>query len=97
MDELNNSSDAKICASLDKKFHNKIAQASGNNLISTIMFSVSSLIEKYIENSKIHALNKTSVKNHHEEIFRALESHDGTGAAAAVKKHLQLSYITNEL
>ena len=63
MDELNNNSDAEICASLDKKFHYKIAQASGNNLISTIMFSISSLIEEYIENSKIHTFTPTSYKN----------------------------------
>ena len=93
MEELNNTSDAEACASLDKKFHYKIAQASGNHLISTIMFSISSLIEKYIENSKIHTLNKTLVKTQHEEIWRALETHDGSAAAAAVKKHLELSYV----
>lgn len=92
MDELNDNFDTEICASLDKKFHYKIAQASGNNLISTVMFSISSLIEKYIENSKIHTLNKTLVKLHHEEIWRALEAHDGAAASTAVKKHLELSY-----
>lgn len=40
MDELNDNFDTEICASLDKKFHYKIAQASGNNLISTVMFSI---------------------------------------------------------
>lgn len=93
MNEINNSTDAEICASLDKKFHYKIAQASGNNLISTIMFSVSSLVEKYIENSKIHTLNKVLVKDQHEEIWRALKTHDGVAAASAVKKHLELSYL----
>ena len=96
MDELNNNSDAEICASIDKKFHYKIAQASGNHLISNIMFSISSLIEKYIENSKIHALNKTLVRDQHEEIWRALETHNGSVAAAAVKKHLELSYVLQD-
>jgi GntR family transcriptional repressor for pyruvate dehydrogenase complex len=91
--ELNNTSDVEICASLDKKFHYKIAQASGNHLISTIMFSISSLIEKYIENSKVHTFNKTLVKIHHEEIYRALETHNGIAAATAVKKHLQLNSL----
>lgn len=73
MDELNNNSDIEACAILDKKFHYKIAQATGNHLISTIMFSISSLVEKYIENSKVHTINKILVKNHHEEIWRALK------------------------
>ena len=92
MEELNNNSDAEICASLDKKFHYKIAQASGNNLISTIMFSISSLIEKHIENSKILTLNKTLVRAQHEEIWKALETHNCSEADAAVKKHLELNY-----
>ena len=40
MDELNNNSDAEICASLDKKFHCKMVQVSGNHLISTIMSNI---------------------------------------------------------
>ena len=92
MDELNNNSDAEICASLDKKFHYKIAQASGNNLISTIMFSISSLIEEYIENSKIHTFNKTLVRAQHEEIWRTLETHNCSAAATVVKKHLELNH-----
>lgn len=91
MNELNSTMDAEISASLDKKFHYKIAQASGNNLISTIIFSISSLIEKYIENSKVHALNKELVKIQHEEIWKALETKDGAAAAIAVRKHLELN------
>lgn len=90
MNELNNTQDAETSASLDKKFHYKIAQASGNNLISTIMFSISSLIENYIENSKVHTLNKDIVKIQHEEIWRALEIKDGVAAARAVRNHLEL-------
>ncbi len=89
-DELNNTSDVETCASLDKKFHYKIAQASGNHLISTVIFSISSLIEKYIENSKVYTFNKELVKIHHEEICRALEAHDDAAVATAVKKHLEL-------
>lgn len=93
MEELNRNSDIEICASLDKKFHYKIAQASGNNLISTMMFSISSLIENYIENSKVHTSNKELVKIQHEEIWRALESKDSVLAADAVRKHLELNKI----
>ena len=88
MNELNEATDSEISVSLDKKFHYKIAQASGNNLISTIMFSISTLIEKYIEKSNVHTLNKELVKIQHEEIWKALELKDYVAAAAAVKKHL---------
>ena len=93
MKELNNSLDAEICAQLDKKFHYKIAQASGNHLISTIMFSISSLIEKYIDSSRIHNINKKLVKLQHEEIYKALESRDSKKASEYVKKHLELGII----
>lgn len=89
-DELNSTSDVETCASLDKKFHYKIAQFSGNHLISTIIFSISSLIEKYIENSKAHTLNKDIVRIQHEEIFRALETHNTATVTVAIKKHLEL-------
>ena len=93
MKELNNSLDAEICAQLDKKFHYKIPQASGNHLISTIMFSISSLIEKYIDSSRIHNINKKVVKLQHEEIYKALESRDSKKASEYVKKHLELGII----
>lgn len=89
-DELNTTSNLEACASLDKKFHYKIAQASGNHLISTIMFSLSSLIEKYIENSKVHTFNKELIGLQHEEIYKALETHNTAAAAVAVKKHLDI-------
>ena len=93
MDELNNNSDIEACAVLDKKFHYKIAQATGNHLISTIMFSISSLVEKYIENSKVHTINKTLVKIHHEEIWMALKNHNSSAASIAAQKHLELNHI----
>ena len=93
MEELNNSLDGEISAELDKKFHYKIAQASRNHLISTIMFSISSLIEKYIDSSHIHDMNKQVVKIQHEEIYMALESQDPKRASECVKKHLELGII----
>lgn len=93
MNELNDCLDVEASAELDKKFHYKIAQASGNHLISTIMFSISSLIEKYIDSSHIHDMNKQVVKLQHEEIYMALESQDPKRASECVKKHLDLGII----
>lgn len=96
-EELNSTSDIELSASLDKMFHYKIAQASGNQLISTIMFSISSLIEKYIENSKFHVSNKELVLTQHEKIFKALETHNADKAADAVKKHLDIGLTIGDI
>ena len=57
------------------------------------MFSISSLIEKYIDSSRIHNINKKVVKLQHEEIYKALESRDSKKASEYVKKHLELGII----
>lgn len=93
--DLNNAEDMEVSASLDKKFHYKITQASGNSLISTIMFSISSLIEEYIENSKVHLYNKDMIKIHHEEICGALENRDSDSVATAMRKHLEMTNRNN--
>lgn len=87
--ELSNTEDSEIRISLDKKFHYKISEASQNLLISTMMFSISSLIESYIENSKVHTFNKIKIDIQHKEILKALEIHDSIAASSAVKKHLE--------
>lgn len=92
MDKLSDTSDEEKSVSLDKKFHYKIAQASGNPLIATIMFSVSSLIEKNIEKSKVHTINRNLVKKQHEEIYKAIEKNNSEQASNAVKKHLELTF-----
>jgi DNA-binding FadR family transcriptional regulator len=83
--------DSSIAISLDKKFHYKIAEASNNPLITTINFSISSLIESYIEASEVYTLNKDMIKGQHEEIYNALLFHDSLKASNAVRKHLELS------
>lgn len=89
LESINKISDPETCAELDREFHYKIAQASGNPLISTIMKSISALIEQYIKNSNILTVNKTLVQGQHEEIYKALEAHNSVKAAQAVKRHLE--------
>lgn len=97
--ELNITDDESLCASLDKKFHYKIMQASGNLLISNIMFSVSSLIEEYIKDTRINVIDKNSVKKHHAEICDALRKHDSVAAAKSMKEHLEFidCYLENTM
>ena len=88
MDEMENTTDRKVCVDLDKKFHYKIVKASGNNLISSIMFSVSSLIEKYIDSSHINDDNKTIIESQHKAIYKAIREHDSEKAFNLLKDHL---------
>ena len=86
--EMEKTSDDDLSAELDKKFHYKIAQSCGNMLISTIMFSVSALIEKYIDSSHIHKYNKEKVNCQHKAIYTALKEHDEKEAFKLLSEHL---------
>ena len=93
MEEMKYCFDNEICATLDRKFHYKIAQASGNNLISTIMFSISSLIEKYIDSSHIHNFNKEIVELQHKAIYEAIKEHNSKKSFDLVKEHLESGIV----
>lgn len=88
MDEMENTADRKSCVDLDKKFHYKIVKASRNNLISSIMFSVSSLIEKYIDSSYINDDNKAIIELQHKAIYEAIREKDAEKAFNLLKDHL---------
>lgn len=88
MNELNKSRDNKVCAKLDKEFHYIIAKASKNHLLSIIIFSISSLIEEYIDESKMYDINKARIIKEHNEIFNALVNNDSEKAFIEAKNHL---------
>ena len=93
MNELNLWSENHKRAELDRKFHYKIAQASGNMLISTIMFSISALIEKYLGSSKIYNNSMEKACAQHRDIYEALKEHDSEKVKRYVKDHLELGEI----
>ena len=80
-------------AEIDKKIHYKIVQASENCLVSNVMYAVSYLIEKYIEevveNMFKSSESRNIVKKQHEDIVKAIEVHDASEASAAMRKHLE--------
>ena len=88
IEKLSKTTDSKICASLDKEFHYIIAKASKNHLLSTIVFSVSSLIEEYIDESKMYEIDREKVINDHKIILEAIISHDSKKAFIEAKNHL---------
>ena len=68
--------------------HVNFAKASKNHLLSTIVFSVSSLIEEYIDESKIYDDKKDEVIKEHKNIFNALKEHNKEEAFNEAKNHL---------
>ncbi|MDY4078108.1 MAG: FadR/GntR family transcriptional regulator [Clostridium sp.] len=88
IEKLSKTKDSKECASLDKEFHYTIAKASKNHLLSTIIFSVSSLIEEYIDESKIYDDKKEEVIKEHRKILKALKEHNKDEAFNEAKRHL---------
>ena len=88
IEKLSKTTDSKIWASLDKEFHYVIAKASKNHLLSTIVFSVSSLIEEYIDESKMYEIDREKVINDHKIILEAIISHDSKKAFIESKNHL---------
>lgn len=88
IEKLSKTKDSKECASLDKEFHYAIAKASKNHLLSTIIFSVSSLIEEYIDESKIYDDKKEEVIKEHRKILKALKEHNKEKAFNEAKNHL---------
>ena len=88
IEKLSKTKDSKECASLDKEFHYAIAKASKNHLLSTIIFSVSSLIEEYIDESKIYDDKKEEVIKEHRKILKALKEHNKEEAFKEAKNHL---------
>lgn len=93
IEEMKKSSDNKSCSELDRKFHYKIIQASRNNLISAIMFSISTLIEKYIDSSHIYDINKEDMEHQHEDIYIAIKEHNSERAFDLVRNHLEAGII----
>jgi Transcriptional regulators len=100
---LNNTENEEKCAEIDKKIHYKIVQASGNYLVSNMMFAVSTLVETYIEDVVTNMFqseeSKSKVKKQHEDIVHAIADHDSTGASMAMLKHLEYTndYISKTI
>lgn len=100
---LNSTENEEKCVEIDKKIHYKIVQASGNYLVSNMMFAVSTLVETYIEDVVTNMFqseeNKSKVKKQHEDIVQAIADHDSTGASIAMLKHLEYTngYISKTI
>ena len=90
-----NCEDEDINAEIDKKFHYKIAECSGNVLIFNILSTVSNLVDHFIEDARKLILaqqeNKDILFSQHEEIYLAMKKHSSTAARKAMREHLDFA------
>lgn len=95
IDELKYSQTEENNVRVDKEFHYKIAQASGNYLIQNILNTVSSLIDSFIKNAREKILtdanNIVPLVNQHENIYIALLNHNPQEASEAMRVHLEFA------
>lgn len=84
---------------LDVLFHYKIAQASKNFLLQSILNAVSSLIESSIKDIRKNILveenHKEIIKQQHNSIYEALKNNDPKIAEDAMSNHL--NFVNNEM
>ncbi len=94
-EKLVNSEDEEISAEIDKKFHYKIAEFSGNILIFRLLCSVSTLVDRFIKDARKSLLaqkkNKSILCGQHLGICRAIEHGQPADAQKAMRRHLDFA------
>lgn len=86
---------------IDKEFHYKIAKASGNFLLLNTLNAISTLVEYFIKDARASILSGGEKSDllikQHEDMCKAIVSHDPEAAILAMKKHFDLiekEYLT---
>lgn len=99
IEQMKISEDNEYSAMLDTEMHYKIAHASENFLVVSVLSAVSSLVDAFIKDAREKILkyqeNKEVLLKHHEDIYSALAARDKSKAAEAMRKHLD--FITGYL
>ncbi|MCW6066540.1 FadR/GntR family transcriptional regulator, partial [Clostridium sporogenes] len=84
---------------VDIDFHYKIAQASKNFLILSILNAISFLIEAFIKDIRKNVITKKEntdmLIKQHKDILAALKEHDPIAAEKAMLSHLQ--YVNSQM
>jgi len=87
--------DEDLSAEIDKKFHYKIAECSGNILIFNILRTVSTLVDHFIKDARklilVQEGNKEILFSQHKEIYLAMEKHSSMEARKAMREHLDFA------
>ncbi|GAA0737343.1 FadR/GntR family transcriptional regulator [Clostridium oceanicum] len=94
LDDMEKTEDEDLKIKLDKKFHYKIAKASNNFLIVTVLNTISELIDSFIKDARAKILETRKEKNiietHHEEIYDGLVNRDSKKCSEAMRKHMKM-------
>ncbi|EDS77503.1 GntR family transcriptional regulator [Clostridium novyi A str. 4552] len=93
LDTIKTSDDEDEKVKLDTQFHYSIAKASQNFLIVSIINAVSTLMDSFIKDARkniISNLHKEIIDKQHDKIWKALNNHNPSGAADAMRTHLEL-------
>jgi GntR family transcriptional repressor for pyruvate dehydrogenase complex len=92
LSSFNIDEDESYNAEIDKQFHYKIAECSGNILIYNILKTVSALVEDFIKDIRRTILtdkeNWDVLFSQHKEIYQAIERHNSDDARQAMRQHL---------
>lgn len=89
---FNDSDDEEVNGEIDKQFHYKVAECSGNILIFNILRTVSALVDDIIKDVRkiilVEEENKEILFNQHKEIYLAMEKHDSAASRQAMRVNL---------
>ncbi|MGH4050929.1 MAG: FadR/GntR family transcriptional regulator [Clostridium sp.] len=93
--EFINCEDEDTSAEIDKRFHYKIAESSGNVLIFDILKTVSTLVDHFIVDARklilVHKGNKEILFSQHNEVYLSLERHSSADSRQAMRVHLDFA------
>jgi len=73
----------------DMRFHQVIAEAAGNSLLTDLLTTVRSLIRVWVERAVNDTAHTDLTLREHTEIAEAIDARDGEAAAAAMERHMR--------
>jgi len=95
IDRFKDCDDEDINVEIDKNFHYKIAECSGNVLIYNILKTVSTLVDTFIVDARKLILaepgNKDILFSQHYEVYFSMEKHSSGAARKAMRHHLDFA------
>lgn len=101
VEQMKNSYDEELNKDLDKEFHRTIIDAANNTFINIFFSSISSLISKFIKETRREILlcddNKDKLNAIHNDIIIAFKEKNRSKLYESMKKHSEMVYKTVEM
>ncbi len=94
--QLKEAKDFEAAVEADMRFHREVAAASGNQISTLLLYSLSELIQS----SLIRGYSRTSTENavrQHAAVLEAIEKRDALAAAQAMRDHLLTAEVDLDL